>query len=81
MDTIRNYTARVDSKKRITIRGADYMYYNVKEFGNGCILLEPRELVTPASISEATLKEMDKAIDNFNKGVVSEPVDLSDFKE
>ena len=50
-----------------------------REYPNGCIILEPRELVVPESVSARTLKGMDRAIDNFKMGDVSEPVDLSDF--
>lgn len=79
METIRDYTAHIDSKKRITLRGAMYNYYNVKEYKNGCIVLEPRELAVPKTISKRALADMDKAIENFKEGGVSEPVDLSDF--
>lgn len=56
-----------------------YQYYNVKEYDNGCIMLEPRELTVPDSISARTLEDMDKAISNFKAGNASEIVDLSDF--
>ena len=56
-----------------------YQYYNVKEYDNGCIILEPREMTVPESISEATLNDIDKAISNFRMGEVSQPIDLSDF--
>ncbi len=79
MTVLKDYTAHLDSKKRITIRGALYQFYNVKEYKNGCVLLEPRELTVPDSISAKTLKQMDKAIENFNLGKVSEEIDLSDF--
>ncbi len=79
MTVLKDYTAHLDSKKRITIRGALYQFYNVKEYKNGCVLLEPRELTVPDSISAKTLKQMDKAIENFNIGKVSEEIDLSDF--
>ena len=39
-----NYNAHLDAKKRLTLRGASHEYYNVKEYDNGFILLEPREL-------------------------------------
>ena len=39
METIKDYVAHLDNKKRITHRGATYHYYNVKEYGNGCIIL------------------------------------------
>ena len=55
IETIKDYVTYLDNKKRITIRGAAYQYYNVKEYGNGCIILEPRELAVPESISARTL--------------------------
>ena len=79
MTAVKDYTVHIDSKKRVTLRGALYQYYNVKEYDNGCIILEPRELTVPESISAATLKDMDNAISNFKKGSVSQPIDLSDF--
>ncbi|MCC8196525.1 MAG: hypothetical protein LIO49_06980 [Ruminococcus sp.] len=79
-EVVRNYDVHIDSKKRVTLRGAAYHYYNVKEYENGCIILEPRELVAPVTISKKTLAGMDEAVANFKKGEVSEPVDLSDFE-
>ena len=55
------------------------MNYNVKEYKNGCIILEPRELTVPEGISQETMRDMDRAIANFNKGTVSPAIDLSDF--
>lgn len=79
MTAVKDYIARIDSKKRITLRGALFQYYNIKEYDNGCIILEPRELTVPESISARTLEDMDKAISNFKMGEVSSSVDLSDF--
>ena len=79
MTAVKDYTVHIDSKKRITLRGALYKYYNVKEYDNGCIILEPRELTIPDGISVKTLEDMDKAVNNFKLGKVSEPIDLSDF--
>lgn len=81
MTAVKDYTVHIDSKKRVTLRGALYQYYNVKEYDNGCIMLEPRELTVPESISAATLRDMDKAISNFRIGEVSQPIDLSDFQK
>ena len=50
MEITRSYDVHLDDKKRVTLRGAAYRYYNVKEFENGCILLEPRTLTKPRSI-------------------------------
>lgn len=79
MEAVRDYTVHIDDKKRVTLRGAIYQYYNVKEYKNGCIILEPRELTVPDSISARTLEDMDRAVENFKMNKVSEPVDLSDF--
>lgn len=79
MTAVKDYTVHIDSKKRITLRGALYKYYNVKEYDNGCIVLEPRELTIPDEISVKTLEDMDKAVNNFKSGKISEPIDLSDF--
>ena len=68
MTAVKDYTVHIDNKKRVTLRGALYQYYNVKEYDNGCIMLEPRELTVPDSISSATLADMDKAISNFKLG-------------
>lgn len=78
MEAVRDYTVHIDNKKRVTLRGALYQYYNVKEFENGCIMLEPRELTVPDSISGKTLEDMNRAIENFKMNKVSEPIDLSD---
>ena len=76
MTAIKDYTVHIDNKKRITLRGALYKYYSVKEYDNGCIILEPRELTIPDGISSRSLEDMDKAIKNFNLGNISEPIDL-----
>jgi hypothetical protein len=77
MEAVRDYTVHIDNKKRITLRGASYQYYNVREFQNGCIMLEPRELTVPDTISSKTLEDMDRAIENFKMNEVSAPIDLS----
>ena len=71
---INSYNSKVDSKKRITIRNASYEYYNVQEFEDGKIVLEPRVLVSPDEISENTLKMMDSSMSNLKKGKASKPI-------
>ncbi len=75
----RTYDAKVDSKRRITLRSARFEYYNVKEYQDGSILLEPRDLALPFSVSDNTLAMMDTSMKNLKSGDVSEPVDLSEF--
>ena len=79
MQVTKDYDVHIDAKKRVTLRGARYQYYNVKEYENGCIVLEARELTTPEGISARTLEEMDQAVRNFRFGKASAPVDLSDL--
>lgn len=81
MLTARNYTTHIDSKKRLTLRGAKYDYYKVREYDNGFITLEPQELVSPLQISAKTLESMDKAVENFKVGNVSDEIDLSEFMD
>ena len=75
----RTYDAKVDAKRRITLRNARFQYYNVREYEDGSILLEPRELAAPFGVSANTLAMMDSAIEGMRQGDVSAPIDLSDF--
>lgn len=43
---IKQYDAKVDSKKRITLRDSKYEYYSVTTYEDGTISLEPRILVS-----------------------------------
>ena len=81
MKYIREYDARLDSKKRLTLRGVMFDYYHVSEMSDGRTVLEPRELVAPFEVSEKTLNMMDEAVANIKKGKVSEAVDLSEFDD
>lgn len=54
---IKEFDAKVDSKKRITLRGALYEYYHVQVLDNGSIILEPRELTVPSQFSDAKSQE------------------------
>ena len=73
---LKTYDAKLDSKKRITIRNPKYEYYHVVEQENGIVILEPRKLVDPLSISKDTLKSMDEDVENLKSGIVSEPIKL-----
>ena len=74
--TLKNYDAKLDSKKRITIRNPQYEYYHVVEQDDGVVVLHPRKLVDPLTISKATLDAMDKAMENIDNGVVYGPVKI-----
>jgi hypothetical protein len=83
MDIIKEYSTKLDSKKRLTIRGSNYNHFHVYVFNNGKILLNPQVVIENDTISSKTLKMMEKSIENFKKGKVSKPIKLSkiNFKE
>ena len=81
MNAVKEYDARLDTKKRVTIRGAHYDHYHVIEYPNGKIILEPRELVAAFEVSKRSLAMMDEAVAQYKNGVVSGPVDLSAFAD
>ncbi|MCR4779066.1 MAG: hypothetical protein K5858_09490 [Lachnospiraceae bacterium] len=78
---IREYDAKVDSKKRVTLRNTIFEYFHVQEMDNGVIVLEPRELTVPFQVSANTLHMMDESVQNLKEGAVSEAVDLSAFED
>ena len=77
---LKEYDAKIDAKKRITLRGSMYEYYHVLEYPNGTIELQPRELRAPFEISRRSLEMMDKSMDNLKKGKASKSIDLSRFE-
>ena len=76
---VKEFDTRLDSKKRITLRGAKAEYYAVRMFEDGKVLLEPRVLVPPEAVSKRTLQMMDQAAANVRNGKVSEPIDLDSY--
>lgn len=78
-NVIREYDARLDAKKRLTLRNGLFEYYHVCEFEDGRIVLEPRELTVPFQVSANTLAMMDEAVLNIKARKVSDTVDLSEF--
>ncbi|MBR5421521.1 MAG: hypothetical protein IK115_10265 [Lachnospiraceae bacterium] len=78
---VREYDAKIDSKKRLTLRNTFFEYFHVQEMSDGVIILEPRELTAPFRVSSNTLSMMDESVNNLKKGMVSEAIDLSAFEE
>ncbi len=76
---VRTYDAKVDSKRRITLRNTWFEYFHVEEYDDGRIVLEPRELTRPFQVSANSLSMMDASVDNVKKGKVSPAIDLSEF--
>ena len=61
MNQILEYDAKVDLKKRITLRNIKFDYYHVKAYEDGTINLSPRILVDPKTTSKK-VKEIVKKI-------------------
>ena len=78
---IREYDAKLDSKKRLTLREAGYEYYHVSVLPDHRIILEPRVLTTPFEVSANTLKMMDSSVENMKNGKISPALDLSEFEK
>jgi len=78
-ELIKKYETNLDSKKRLSIRGGNFKYYVVEVYSNGKVILNPRVLIDPNTISKKTLKMIEKSMGNLKKGNVSEPVDLTKY--
>ena len=68
------YDARLDSRKRMTIRGAVHEFFRVRHRKDGSILLQP--LPSEEPVSAETLRGMDAAVRNLRAGNRAKPVDL-----
>lgn len=79
--TVLEYDAKVDSKKRVTLRNTNFEYYHILQMSDGVIILEPRELRAPFQISANTLSMIEKSMESLKQGIASEPVDLSELEE
>jgi hypothetical protein len=70
------YIAKLDSKKRITVRSARSEYYAVTELASGVIVLKPQEAFKLADLPKDVLAMIDEAAANFKAGRVSAPINL-----
>jgi len=77
----KEYDAKLDSKKRLTIRGDRTKHYYVTEYEDGSVELSQRELIHPDEISKRTLEMMDKAMKNLEEGKVSKPMDMEELEK
>ena len=77
---LNQYTAHLDTKKRLTIRGALAEFFAVKVFSDGHVVLEPRVLIDPGAISKRTLRVMDQSAANLKKRVASPVIDLKKYR-
>lgn len=76
---IKQYDAKVDSKKRITLRDSEYEYYSVTTYEDGSISLEPRILVSKKDLVskkgyDAFLKLRENAKKNGTMGMTLDEI-------
>lgn len=78
-EIIKKYETNLDSKKRLTIRGGVFKHYVVEVYSNGKVVLNPRVLIDPNTISKNALNMIEKSMENLKNGNVSEPIDLNKY--
>lgn len=76
---VKQYDAKVDSKKRITLRDAKYDYYSVTTYDDGSVSLEPKVLMSSKTVSkEQVLKAVaairEQAIKNGTANMTLEDI-------
>jgi hypothetical protein len=76
----KEYTARIDSKNRLTLRGAKHSFFKVKVFDTGKVILSPQILLDVEEIPEKTLKTIEASVKNYKSGKVSKPLNLTKYK-
>lgn len=59
---VKQYDAKVDSKKRITLRDAKYEYYSVTTYDDGSVSLEPKVLMPNNRITKEQILKTVAAI-------------------
>ncbi len=83
---VKQYDAKVDSKKRITLRDAKYDYYSVTTYDDGSVSLEPKMLVSNKTIStEQILKTVEmirkQAIENGTANMTLDDINRIIYEE
>ncbi|MHB1195151.1 MAG: hypothetical protein ACYC6F_19180 [Longimicrobiales bacterium] len=63
MVAVREYDAKLDARRRLTIRDAGYEHYHVREFDDGTVVLQPRVLVSPNALTAETLRDAEAGSD------------------
>ena len=70
------YTAYLDSKKRVVVRKPTHTVYHVQEYTDGHLVLIPCEIVPSEKIEKGTLAQIERSVANLKARKVSEPVDI-----
>jgi hypothetical protein len=78
---VAEYDVKRDDRKRITLRRPKFEYYHATEYADGRVLLEPRELRTPDTLSLRTWNDIDQGIRNLGEGLVGDEFDLDELQD
>lgn len=78
---VAEYDVKRDDRKRITLRRPKFEYYHATEYADGRVLLEPRELRVPETISRRTLAHIDAGIQNLDQGIVGDEFELDELQD
>ncbi|HEX2963222.1 MAG TPA: hypothetical protein VHO43_15595 [Ignavibacteriales bacterium] len=76
---VKEYSAKLDSKRRLIIRDSKFEHYKVQVRRDGTITLKPQILVDLDDISEDTYNMIKDSAGNLKKGKASSPVNLNEF--
>ena len=76
-----DYMAKLDTKRRILLRGDDALYdqYQVRHREDGVVELRPQVTVDVASISARTLATIERSMEALERGEASAPIDLDEM--
>lgn len=80
-DVVLERDVRLDAKRRVTLTGAEYDHYHMVVQGDGTIVLEPRVLARPVTVSPRVLEMIDSSVGNLKKGLAGRPIDFSEYQE
>jgi hypothetical protein len=80
-EVVAEYDVKRDDRKRITLRRPRYEYYHAVEYADGRVLLEPRELCAPNTVSRRTWSDIEQGIKNLEQGLVGDEFDLSEVQD
>ena len=72
----KDYNAKLDTKRRVTIRNARTEFYHVTEYEDGTVKLEPRVLVSPDM-----LEQIDAAVTRHKAGHKGTKLNWSNLPE
>ena len=77
----KEYTVRLDTKNRFTLRGAKAKFYRVRVLKGGHLILSPQKLVPSSKISQDTLRQITRSVRNLNNGKVGGPIDIAEARK